>query len=111
MLAALKKKGRVNMPDTFYEQFEEFNEVFMDTNKLDGDTRIFISRTSDGRQEQEDQTSVESNFLHQLNTLLTMNGFQLKLLDDKLQKTEILEPLPKEQELVLQREDLPSCKL
>lgn len=105
MLTALKKKGRLTVPDVFYEQLEGFLERFVSTNRQNNDAQIFKTKPAGQGQDQRYRTNIETNFLGELSKLLKKNGFEHKYLQEN-QKTEVLEALLREEEIVLQREDL-----
>lgn len=99
LIAALKKKARVNLPDSFFDEFEDLIENFEGT----------ISNTKLGNEQDssaQNKNSVESVFIRELSALLIKNNFPLRSSENKTDKVEILEPITSEEELVMPKENL-----
>lgn len=99
LLAALKKKARVNLPDSFFDEFEDLVENFEGTisNTKSGSERDLSAQSKD---------SVDTVFIRELSALLIKNNFPLRSSENKTDNVEVLEPITSEEELVMPKENL-----
>lgn len=105
LMALLKKKGRIAVSDSFYERFEDIIEQtssFGEKKELSG----AAVKDNEKIDKSNGQLSIENYFIQNIVNLLIDNGFPASILENKLDKIEILEPLSREQQSVLPKEEL-----
>jgi hypothetical protein len=106
LMALLKKKGRVVVADSFYENFEDIIEQISNSN---GSKKEVSAATVEGNVKIDktvDRQRIEKYFIQKIIKLLIDNGFPVSLLENNLDEVKVLEPLPTEQQLVLPKEQL-----
>ena len=106
LLALLKKKGRISLSDTFYEQFDDLMDAISNSNSPKLDIQDSTKKIVENTNKELDSDSLEKYFVEKIINLLIGNGFPASMLENKLDKIEILEPLSKDQQLVLPKQEL-----
>ena len=106
LLALLKKKGRITVPESFYEQFEDLSDDMENFDKLRRDSQLSPKQSDQKALNNGNINSIEAYFDSKITDLLSSNGFPLSLSENKLEKIEILESLSRDQQAVMQKEGL-----
>jgi very-short-patch-repair endonuclease len=100
MIAALKKKGGISLPDSFHEEFED---LFAG---VEEDNQGNVSFDSKNEAKDVANITIEAQFVRDLTNLLLTKDFPLRPSNNKMDKVEVLEPLSAEQEMVMAKEHL-----
>ena len=105
LLALLSKKGRIYASDSFLEQLEELLEGVENLSKnhklSDRENRLGHKKETDGY-----VLDDEYYFLQELSQLLITNGFPLRLSEDNFGKVLTLEPISRDEQAIMQRQQL-----
>ena len=106
LITLLKKKGRVVVPDSFYEHFEDIIEQI---SNIEGSKQeLLVPSVEVGARTEKtvDTQKIENYFIQKIINLLLSNGFPTSILENKLDEIKVLEPLSTEQQSVLPKEEL-----
>jgi Protein of unknown function (DUF4011) len=106
LMALLKKRSRLTVADSFFEQFEDIIEEAgnFDKSKMGIDPPAVNDEQKVAKEAY--PQSLENFFVQKIINLLINSGFPASLSEKKLDEIKVLEPLSSDQQLILQKEEL-----